>query len=79
MKGHEIVVDGDFLGIQQDSTYREVWEALKRTGITRDAVLFSNSVIVAFGENTLRYFKDRAYGRCDFKSDPPPEYPICGS
>lgn len=78
MKGHTIVVDGDLLGVQQDSTYEEVWGALKRVGITRDTIRFSDSVIIAFGENNLRYFKDRAYGRNDFKSDPSPEYPICG-
>lgn len=75
--GHKLLLDGDILDITPDMSVGEVSEKLREHGFWRTSVMGSDSVVIFIGD---RYydFKDRVLGRCDFKSSPPPEDPICG-
>lgn len=78
MRGHKLLIGGDLLGVTPESTVQEVWTELKRLGVTHKTMMFSDTVIIMFGEYTNYYFKDRKLGRCDFKPGLPPENPACG-
>lgn len=67
MQKHTLLLDGDMLGVTSDSTVSEVWDAIKKVGITQQDVLLSHHVQICFGESEILHLKDRQYGRCDFK------------
>lgn len=64
---HTMLLDGDALGITTNSTITEVFEAMKKIGISRQEVMFSHHVQICFGEFVIKHFKDRKHARCGFK------------
>lgn len=78
MNGHILMFDGTRLGLTPESTVGEVTQALKREGLGIPFFMHSSEITIVFDYKNY-YFKDRHHGRCDFKSDPYPENPICGT
>lgn len=77
MNGHILMFDGPRLFLTPESTVGDVSRALKEGGLGIHFFMHSFEIVIVF-DNKNYYFKDRHYGRCDFKSDPLPENPVCG-